>query len=53
MWKRRATASKAMGLDTPILQPVATPGNRCRRIVALEKGAGSSPVGHPLKTFRQ
>ena len=35
-------------LDKLILQPTATHGNRCRRIVALEKVAGSSPVGHPL-----
>ena len=26
----------------------ATPRNRCRRIVALGKVAGSSPVGHPF-----
>jgi hypothetical protein len=39
--------SKKFGLDKPILQHPATYGNRCRRIVALEKVAGSSPVGHP------
>src|SRR5919107_749844 len=43
-----------IGLDKAILQLVATPGNRCRRIVALEKVAGSSPDGHskesPSKT---
>ena len=30
-----------------MLQHAATPGNSCRRIAALEKVAGSSPVGHP------
>src|SRR5215217_1197531 len=44
--KQRATASKEIGLNKPILQPIATPRNRCRRIVA-PKVAGSSPVGHP------
>jgi hypothetical protein len=43
----RATTSEEMGLDKPILQPQATPRNRCRRIVA-PKVAGSSPVGHPV-----
>ena len=38
--------SKEIGLDKPILQRTATPGNRHRRIVA-PKVAGSSPVGHP------
>ena len=47
MQKRRATASKEMCLSKPILQRTATPGNRHRRIVALEEVAGSSPVGHP------
>jgi hypothetical protein len=32
-----------------ILQRTATPRNRCRRIVALGKVAGSSPVGHPAR----
>ena len=32
-----------------MLQHAATSGNSCRRIVALEKVAGSSPVGHPPK----
>ncbi len=41
-----------MRLDTPILQRTATRGNRCRRIVALEKVAGSSPVGHPPRRAR-
>jgi hypothetical protein len=40
--------SKEIGLDKLILQHTAMPGNRCRRIVAQEKVAGSSPVGHPL-----
>jgi hypothetical protein len=47
MQKRWATASKTISLHKPILQRTATPGNGCRRIVALEKDAGSSPVGHP------
>jgi hypothetical protein len=38
--------SKKMGFPKTILQPMATPGNEGRRIVALEKVAGSSPVGH-------
>jgi hypothetical protein len=46
MQKQGATASKENGLDKPILQRTATPGNGCRRIVA-PKVAGSSPVGHP------
>jgi hypothetical protein len=40
--------SKETGLNKPILQHRVTYGNRCQRIVALEKVAGSSPVGHPL-----
>jgi hypothetical protein len=48
MQKRWATASKENGLSKLILQHSATPGNRSQRIVALEKVAGSSPVGHPL-----
>src|SRR5829696_10126645 len=47
MQKHWATISKEIGLDKRILQHMATPGNRCRRIVAQEKVAGSSPVGHP------
>jgi hypothetical protein len=47
MQKRWATTSEEIGLDKPILQHPPTPGNRCWRIVALEKVAGSSPVGHP------
>ena len=39
-----------IGLDKAILQLVATSGNRCRRIVALEKVAGSSPVGYPKES---
>ena len=46
MQKHRATASKEIGLSKPILQRMAMPRNRSRRIVAPE-GAGSSPVGHP------
>jgi hypothetical protein len=46
--KRRTTTSKEIGLSKPILQRLATRGNRCRRIVALEEVAGSSPVGHPF-----
>src|SRR5215210_2670516 len=34
------------------LQPTATLGNTCQRIVA-PKGAGSSPVGHPLSPVRR
>jgi hypothetical protein len=45
--KHQATASKGIGLPKPILQRTATSGNRVRRIVALEKVAGSIPVGHP------
>jgi hypothetical protein len=47
MQKRWATASKENGLSKPILQHTATPGNRGRRIVALEEVAGLSPGGHP------
>jgi hypothetical protein len=43
MQKRWATSSKRIGLDKPILQRTAMPGNGWRRIVALEKDAGSSP----------
>ncbi len=39
--------SKEIGLDERFLQESATLGNRHRRNVALEKDAGSSPVGHP------
>src|SRR5215218_1864209 len=46
MQKRQATASKEIGLSKPFLQHLATPRNRCQRIVA-PKVAGSSPVGHP------
>jgi hypothetical protein len=49
MQKRLATTSKEIALSKPILQQLATWGNRVRRIVALEKVAGSSPVGHPLE----
>ena len=49
MQKRRATTSKEIGLDMPILQHTATSRNRSRRIVA-PKVAGSSPVGHPSYT---
>jgi hypothetical protein len=35
-------------LSKLILQLMATLGNGCRRIVALEEVAGSSPVGHPM-----
>jgi hypothetical protein len=31
----------------------ATPGNRYRQIVALEKVAGSIPVGHPPKLLQK
>jgi hypothetical protein len=48
MQKQEATISKEIGLSKPILQHRATLGNRVRRIVALEKVAGSIPVGHPL-----
>jgi hypothetical protein len=48
MQKRWATTSKEIGVDKPILQHAATPGNGGRRIVAQEKDAGSIPVGHPL-----
>jgi hypothetical protein len=41
--------SKQIGLSKLILQHRATRGNRCRRIGALEKVAGSIPVGHPPK----
>jgi hypothetical protein len=47
MQKRRATASKENSLSKPIVQRTATPRNRVRRMVAQEKVAGSSPVGHP------
>ncbi len=47
MQKRRATTSKETGLDKRFMQRTAIPGYRGRRIVA-PKGAGSSPVGHPL-----
>ena len=50
MQKQRSTTSKEICLHKPILRPVATRGNVCRRIVA-PKVAGSSPVGHP-PTFR-
>src|SRR5829696_8321563 len=43
-WQPRATE---VGLDKPILQHPATPGNKSHRFVAQEKVAGSSPVGHP------
>ena len=46
MQKHRATASKEIGLSKPILQRMAMPRNRWRRIVA-PKDAGSIPVGHP------
>jgi len=46
MQKRRAIPSKEIGLSKPILQHLATSGNRCPRIVA-PKVAGSIPVGHP------
>jgi hypothetical protein len=36
------------GLYMRTLPRQATRRNVCRRIVALEKVAGSSPVGHPL-----
>jgi len=39
--------STGTGFFKPILQYPATAG-RCQRSVALEKVAGSSPVGHPL-----
>jgi hypothetical protein len=44
-----ATISKEIGLDKPVLQHPATPRNRCRRIVFLEKVAGLSLVGHSPK----
>jgi hypothetical protein len=44
--KRWATASKENSLFKLILQRVATPRNRVRRIVA-PKVAGPIPVGHP------
>jgi hypothetical protein len=40
-------SSKENALPKPILQRTATPGNGCRRTVALEEVACSSPVGHP------
>jgi hypothetical protein len=49
MQKRRVTASKENSLSKTILQRTATPRNGGRRIVALGKVAGSSPVGHPLR----
>ena len=49
MQQPRATTSKETGLDKRFLQRTATRGNRCRRIVALEKVAGTSPVGHTLR----
>jgi hypothetical protein len=49
MQQPRATVSKETGLNKPILQHRVTYGKRCQRIVALEKVAGSSPVGHPLR----
>ena len=45
-----ATASnhqQGNSLSKRILQHTATPSNSYRRIVALEKVAGSSPIGHP------
>ena len=39
-----------IGLDKAILQLVATSGNRCRRIVTLEKVAGANPVGYPKES---
>jgi hypothetical protein len=51
MQKRRATTSKEISVDKPILQRIATPENELYRTVALEKGAGSSPVGHPFENF--
>jgi hypothetical protein len=47
MQKHLATNSKEIGVDKPILQHPATPGNKSHRFVAQEKVAGSSPVGHP------
>ena len=43
MQKRWATSSKRIGLDKPILQRTAMPGNGWRRIVA-PKDAGLSPL---------
>jgi hypothetical protein len=48
MQKRWATVSKGNRLSKPSLQLRASLSNRVRRIVVLEKVAGSSPVGHPL-----
>ena len=47
MQKHRATTSKEIGLSKPILQRMAMPRNRWRRIVA-PKIVGSSPVGNYL-----
>ena len=47
MQQRWTTVSKENGLDKPIVQRTATLGNTTRRIGALEKVAGSSPVGFP------
>jgi hypothetical protein len=47
MQKQGAMISKENGLSKRILQRWATSRNRSWRIVALEKVAGSIPVGHP------
>src|SRR5215208_2931707 len=39
--------ASVLGLGSGTLGIVATPGSRCQWIVA-PKGAGSSPVGHPM-----
>jgi hypothetical protein len=36
MQKRRATISKDIGLDKPILQHLSTPGNKCRQVGAAK-----------------
>jgi hypothetical protein len=51
MQKRWATVSKEIGLSKPIMQRTAARGNTSRLIVALEKVAGSIPVGHPREVF--
>ena len=50
--EQRATASKEIRVSKPILHRTTTRRNGCRRIVALEKVAGLSPVGHPLRSSK-
>src|SRR5215207_8215379 len=49
MQKRWATTSNEIGLDKRFMQRRATSRNRCQRIMALEKVAGSILVRHPPK----